>query len=132
MTTKTYHARIRLKTNALHLILSKIHDGTYQAVVSRVHLAEVSAIADFCERIEVLALLARFNGAMQADSSGLRSRAEYLHQQGFGLADAAHLAYAEATADVFITCDDKLLKKRAVEAACRQSGGVHHEGGFAF
>ncbi|VAX31569.1 hypothetical protein MNBD_NITROSPIRAE03-72 [hydrothermal vent metagenome] len=25
--------------------------------------------------------------------------------------DAAHLAFAEATADVFITCDDKLLKK---------------------
>jgi predicted nucleic acid-binding protein len=103
--------RIRLETNALHLILSKIHDGTYQAVVSRVHIAEVSAIADFRERIEVLALLARFNEAMQSDSSGLRSRAEYLHQLGFGLADAAHLAYAEATADVFITCDDKLLKK---------------------
>jgi predicted nucleic acid-binding protein len=29
----------------------------------------------------------------------------------FGIADAAHVAYAERMADVFITCDDKLLKK---------------------
>ncbi len=29
----------------------------------------------------------------------------------FGIADAAHVAFAEASADYFITCDDKLLKK---------------------
>ena len=41
----------------------------------------------------------------------IRARAEYLHSRRFGIADAAHFALAEATADVFITCDDRLLKK---------------------
>ena len=31
---------------------------------------------------------------------------------GFGPADAAHVAFAEAGNASFITCDDKLLKKR--------------------
>ena len=30
---------------------------------------------------------------------------------GFGIADAAHVAFAEQLAELFITCDDKLLKK---------------------
>ena len=34
---------------------------------------------------------------------------------GFGIADAAHVAFAEQLAEVFITCDDKLLKR------CRQT-----------
>jgi predicted nucleic acid-binding protein len=34
-----------------------------------------------------------------------------LYSQGFGVADAAHVAFAEQLADVFIACDDKLLKK---------------------
>ena len=40
-----------------------------------------------------------------------RTRAEELYRQGAGLADAAHLAFAEAAKADFISCDDKLLKK---------------------
>ena len=35
---------------------------------------------------------------------------------GFGIADAAHVAFAEHSAEFFITCDDKLLKR------CAQAG----------
>ena len=38
----------------------------------------------------------------------VRERAEYFVSLKFGLPDAAYLAFPEATADVFITCDDKL------------------------
>lgn len=38
-----------------------------------------------------------------------RRRTEKLISQKFGLADAAHIAFAEQAADVFISCDDKLL-----------------------
>jgi predicted nucleic acid-binding protein len=40
-----------------------------------------------------------------------RLRATQLHALKFGVADAAHIAFAEATADYFISCDDRLLKK---------------------
>lgn len=51
--------------------------------------------------------------------SVIRSRAEYLYQSGVGIADAAHVAYAEVLADVFITCDDKLLKKCQKETSLK-------------
>ena len=41
----------------------------------------------------------------------VRERAENFVSLKLGIADAAHLAFAEATSDIFITCDDKLLKK---------------------
>ena len=34
-----------------------------------------------------------------------------LNESGMGIADAAHVAFAEQLADYFITCDDKLLKQ---------------------
>ena len=40
-----------------------------------------------------------------------RNRAEELASEGLGLADAAHLVFAEAVEAAFITCDDKLCKK---------------------
>ena len=107
--------RIRLETDAVHLILSKIHDGTYQAVSSRVHTMEISAISNFTERIELLTLLSRFQADFEVDKMQAAKRAESLHSLGFGLADSAHLAYAEVIADVFITCDDKLIKKSQKE-----------------
>ena len=41
----------------------------------------------------------------------IKRRTEDLHSLNFGIADAAHVAFAETSADYFITCDDKLLKK---------------------
>ena len=48
---------------------------------------------------------------IKGDFIGARQRAEDLVQQGFGIADAAHVAFAEAGGADFITCDDRLLKK---------------------
>lgn len=45
-----------------------------------------------------------------------RHRAEALVDSGFGIADAAHVAFAEQSAELFVTCDDKLLKR------CAQAG----------
>ena len=63
------------------------------------------------ERQEILALLEKFDSSYNVDLQKLRNRAEHLHNIGFGMAGAAHLAYAEVTSDAFISCDDKLLKK---------------------
>ena len=47
----------------------------------------------------------------KVDLHKARERAEELVKLGFGIADAAHVAFAEANNAEFITCDDKLAKK---------------------
>ena len=103
--------RIRLETDGIFLILRQIEIGLYRAMVSPVHYKEVSAIREVSERLEMESLLDRLNKPCEYDLIQARDRAEALIDKGFGLADAAHVAFAEQLAEFFITCDDKLLKK---------------------
>ena len=103
--------RIRLETDAWYLILNAIKHGDYEMAVSPVHRQEISAISDAQERCELLTLLDRYGHTKTCDRNAARQRAEDLHNLRFGVADAAHVAYAELIADAFISCDDKLLKK---------------------
>lgn len=104
--------RIRLETDSVFLILRHIEKGLYRAVVSPVHLREVVAIKGTEERLEIEELLRRFDAtSLVCDLGKTRTRAEMLSAAGFGIADSAHVAFAEQTADFFITCDDKLLKR---------------------
>ncbi len=103
--------RIKLETDAFYLILKAIQDKKYAIIVSSVHIAEIEAITDIQERQKLLSLLAVLGKTPEIDQSELRKRAEELHSKSFGVADAAHVAFAEKTTDFFITCDDKLLKK---------------------
>lgn len=105
------YARIRLETDAVNLILAKIRDGKYKLLVSPVHHKEIDAIPDTFERLELLAILDKFGEPAKVNLAAARQRAEDLYQMGFGVADAAHVAYAEHNGADFITCDDKLLKK---------------------
>jgi hypothetical protein len=103
--------RIRLETNAFYLFLQHVQNGRYTITVSPVHFREVAAIEETRERAEVTALLHRYGTSPSSDLSCMRKRAEALYARRFGVADAAHVAFAEATADVFITCDDRLLRQ---------------------
>lgn len=105
--------RIRLETDAFYLILKHIEMGHYQAVVSSVHFREVGAISTLEERLKIETILKRTQtNYLWCDRLKIRDRAEQLHTiMNFGVADAAHVAYAEQLADIFITCDDKLLNK---------------------
>jgi len=105
------YARIRLETDAVNLILAKIRDGKYKLAVSSVHQKEIDAISDSYERLELLSILETFGERVVANLSATRSRAEILRTLGFGIADAAHVAFAEQSGADFITCDDKLLKQ---------------------
>ena len=80
-------------------------------VVSRAHFEEAGAISESEERREILAVLEKLGTAAECDMGATRARAEYLYSKNFGIADAAHVAFAEATAEVFITCDDRLARK---------------------
>ena len=103
--------RIRLETNAYYLILQALQNARYTMVVSPVHFEEANAISDVEERQEIVAVLERLGTTAECDVAAARARAEYLHARKFGVADAAHVAFAEVTADVFISCDDRLVKK---------------------
>jgi predicted nucleic acid-binding protein len=107
------YLRIRLETEAVNLILSKIQDGHLIMVVSPVHFAEIRAIQDTLERLELLSIVESFGVLLDVDKTIARKRADELVSWGFGPADAAHVAFAEAGKARFITCDDKLLKKCA-------------------
>lgn len=103
--------RIRLETTAYYLILQALHDARHAMIVSPVHFEEATAISDVEERREIVVMLERFGTAADCDMAAARARAEELHSRKFGIADAAHVAFAEATADFFISCDDRLVKK---------------------
>ncbi len=103
--------RIRLETEAVNLILSKIKTGEYRVVVSPVHLEEIKAISDTFERIELQSCLTTLGQDFVVDVAATRRRAESLIELKFGVADAAHVAFAEQCEAEFISCDDALVRK---------------------
>ncbi len=105
------YLRIRLETEAVNLILSKVKQGKYRLLVSPVHFKEIGAIEDIFERIELQTILEKLGEAVDVNMSKSRARAEYLVSIGYGVADAAHVAFAEQAGALFISCDDKLIKK---------------------
>jgi predicted nucleic acid-binding protein len=103
--------RIRLETDAFYLILQSIQNGTYEMIVSPIHLKEIEAIEGTRERLELMVLLNKFGLRPSCDLPRIRKRAEQLYSLKFGVADAAHVAFAEETANILISCDSRMLKK---------------------
>ncbi len=105
------YMRINLETIAVQLIFSAIDQNMYDLVYSPVHAKEISAISDQVERFELYHLLQETGTFVKIDKTQARKRAEKLVSVGLGIADAAHLVFAETVEADFITCDDKLCKK---------------------
>ena len=105
------YMRIRLETEAVNLILSKTREGELKLLFSPVHQMEIEAIPDAFERIELQTVLNELGDLIKGDMSKIRARAEDLVSSGFGIADAAHVAFAEYSGAEFISCDTDLLKK---------------------
>lgn len=103
--------RIRLETEAIQLILSHVKQHAITCMNSPVHQLEISAISNFSEREYLLALLEEYATDCFANNAKVRDRADTLIEFGLGVADAAHLAYAEAVEASFITTDDRLIKQ---------------------
>ena len=104
------YMRVRLETEAVNLILSKVRDGNYKLIVSPVHIKEIEAISDTIERVELQIVLNEWGEQIHANMAETRLRAEDLVNSGFGIADAAHVAFAEQAEVPFISCDDRLIR----------------------
>jgi predicted nucleic acid-binding protein len=100
-----------METDAVNLILSNVIRKRYQLVVSPIHFREISDISDAVERLQLQLLLTEIGVRPVINIKDVRQRAEYLFSKKFGVADAAHVAYAEYAGASFISCDDKLIKR---------------------
>jgi len=109
------YMRIRLETAAVNLILSKTKEGRYKLVISRAHDLEISAIEDAVERIKLQGIPSEVGERLKGNPAKTRSRTERLVQLGCGVADAAHVAFAESCGADLITCDDRLVRKCLAE-----------------
>jgi len=105
--------RIRMETEAVNLILSKVRQASYALLVSSAHIREIEATGDSVERVELRMLLAALGKPVMVNRAKARARAEELVRSGLGVADAAHVAFAEHSGAQFITRDDRLIKKCA-------------------
>jgi predicted nucleic acid-binding protein len=108
--------RIRLETDAVLLILANVRTQALQLCVSPVHRAEIAATPDPARKRSMRTLLDELGVQLSVDRKITRQRAQMLHAQGMGVADAAHVAYAEAAKCDFISVDDRLLRQ------CRRIG----------
>jgi len=102
--------RILLETEAANLILLKVKNEEYRLVVSPIHWEEIKAISGTFERIELQERLQALGKSVTIDLAAARNRAEELYNLKFGVADAAHVAFAEQCG-AELSCDDSLLKK---------------------
>jgi predicted nucleic acid-binding protein len=106
-------ARIRLESEAVTLIFERIDSGSWTHVSSEMAEREIAAMSDAERRKRVRALLPK---PLSELTESIWARAAELQALGLKPADAVHVSAAEeARADVFLTCDDRLL------GACRRS-----------
>jgi len=112
------YVRIRLESEAVHLILETVRFKRMKLAVSPVHYEEIKDIADPIERHHLLSLLDNYGERVDVDMKKTRMRTETLFAAGFGVADAAHVAFSEAVGANFVSCDDRLLKKCWKSSLC--------------
>ena len=103
-------ARVRLETEAISLILQKLHQRDWEWIGSDILVYELEQTEDV-ERKEWLLLLAGQSHQTVETTEKILTQAEKLETSGFDSYDAIHLASAEnAKVDIFLTTDDNLQK----------------------
>lgn len=104
-------ARIRLEAEAVLIILAQCEAGLWEWIGSEVAEIEITRTPDPERRHRVQLLASRAHRSVIVGDREVE-RARQLESSSFGAYDALHLACAEsADADVFLTTDDRLLRK---------------------
>lgn len=104
--------RIWLETLALALILQLVEAGE-GTLINSVVLEFENSRNPFSLRQDWMTRCLGQAKIYQRVNESIRERAETLEKHGLKAMDALHIACAEtASADYFITCDDRLLKKQ--------------------
>jgi predicted nucleic acid-binding protein len=103
--------RIYLETQAIITILNKCQAADWKLINSSALISELNQTPDL-ERLEKVKKLLSIAKIKVIYSPFIKDRTIQLQKLGFLSYDAAHIASAErGLADVFLTTDDRLLKK---------------------
>lgn len=109
-------ARIHLEAEAVLMILAQCETGDWEWISSEVIELEINQTPDPDRRRRVQLLASHAHRSVAVGKSEIK-RAQQFEAWGISAFDALHLACAESgEADVFLTTDDKLLRKSAVHA----------------
>jgi len=107
--------RIRLEAEAIRTILSYCERGIWKLIGSYAIDLEISKTPNTDKKQKVSTFLAAITEKVKSDSS-VDKRVTDLTNFSFRTLDALHIALAEkAGVDVFLTTDDRLLKKAMKE-----------------
>lgn len=102
--------RIRLESEAVLAIISRIEKGEWDWVGSEVLMDEIEQTPD-TQKLSRARLLSGFVKQTVEVGEAEVERSKELRREGFKEFDSLHLACAEtAKADVFLSTDDRLLK----------------------
>ena len=103
--------RIRLETEAIVTILKYVELGKISLINSDAILYEISKIPNLERKEKVFSLISKAQMYIEFNQKIL-DRAKEIQKLGIKSYDALHVACAEeAESDIFLTTDDKLLKK---------------------
>jgi predicted nucleic acid-binding protein len=103
--------RIYLETQAIITIINQCQLGIWKLISSDVLDAELSQTRDL-ERLKNVKKILSVAKIKVLSNLDQKKRTTELQKLGFSSYDAAHLASAEKSqADLFLTTDDRLLKK---------------------
>ena len=103
--------RMRMEAEAVTEIIQNCENGKWILMNSDIIEFEVSQHSDSFKQEQVKSILNLANIYIQS-TANIDVRAEKLMELSFKFHDALHLAFAEAgDADVFLTTDDRLLRK---------------------
>ncbi|MBD3344897.1 MAG: hypothetical protein GF401_07530 [Chitinivibrionales bacterium] len=111
--------RIEIESTAVQLIMVHVKAGLYRLYYSPVHVREISSNPDEIVKSDLLTLLYGVGKNVKSiiKPDMLEKRGRELFAAGLGVGDAFHVAHAEQARAVFITCDDRLLRKyRAIKS----------------
>ena len=108
--------RIHLESEAVKVVLSLCEQRQMRLICSQVSYFEINNTPDASRRNALKWLLIPAVEVVRLTPKILE-RAKTLEQVGFKAFDAMHLACAETRADVFLSVDDRLLKKSESLAA---------------
>ncbi len=102
--------RVRLESEAVLAILSRIEKGEWEWIGSEVLSDEIEQIPDV-QKLSRTKLLSGFIRQNVEIGEAETERAKELQKEGFQVFDALHIACAEtAKVDAFLSTDDRLLK----------------------
>ena len=109
--------RIRQETEAIDWIISQFRVGRWDWISSDALIFEINRIPNLDQRLRIKVWLTEVRQAVSV-GIGEKSRSKQLEVLSFGELDALHLACSESgSADVFLTTDDKLLRKTKRDAS---------------